>query len=45
MLYPQNGGRTVAIDSVPSFHPMFRVVCSQAYTVGVRIQLYDHENS
>jgi len=30
MLYPQNGDRIVAIDSVTSFHPMYNslVVCS-----------------
>jgi len=25
MLYPQNGDRIVAIDSVTSLHPMYRV--------------------
>ena len=49
MLYPQNGDRIVAIDSVTSLHPMYNdvrrqnahlLVASRMYSVSLQVVYY-----
>jgi len=42
MLYPQNGDRIVAIDSVTSLHPMYRAAWARVYVYTItRENLYE----
>jgi len=44
MLYPQNGGRIVAIDSVTSFHPMYTSCSSLLFLVNVLKHAIAHKD-